>query len=472
MSLSVSQCRLQRAAGEAELMSFIFVLSKEVNLQINKKKLLQFHISGSSFLFLLPALQETNLQLLFLSQRKIPSFLILQTAKAERKMPAGSSAQKQVTFEDIAVSFSQDEWEYLDEEQKELYREVMKENHQTLMSLGTGSPTVIPDIISHIERGEELYVRDEPGSEERETGKSSCSANQLITQERKREKNQGEDPVAMEQIQRQSENVCENIFEGRTRRNTRNRQQNSEGKRDLAADSLDGVSKRERCYRKFTNIHGHQRHLAERPFQNNSGYMTSNLDKGEEKRKKDPQEFTCIPSTTSICFNRPKSFPRFSKLQMQKKSRKKDIGEKRFPCGECNKSFLGLSYLKSHQMIHTGEKPFTCPECHKSFNRLSTLKNHQRIHKGEKPFICTECNKRFTQLPNLKSHQIIHKGDKPFTCSKCKKSFARLSGLKSHEMIHTGEKLFTCSECKKTFAQLPHLKKSPNDPHRRETIYV
>ncbi|XP_030046357.1 zinc finger protein 132-like [Microcaecilia unicolor] len=33
--------------------------------------------------------------------------------------------QMQVTFENVFVSFSQEEWEYLDEEQKELWREVM-----------------------------------------------------------------------------------------------------------------------------------------------------------------------------------------------------------------------------------------------------------------------------------------------------------------------------------------------------------
>nr|XP_033788001.1 jerky protein homolog isoform X2 [Geotrypetes seraphini] len=80
-----------------------------------------------------------------------------------------------VTFEDIALYFSQEEWEALEEWQKELYKDVMKENYQILLSLGIGSLNVTPDIISHIERGEEPYIRDELRSEERDTGKSSCS---------------------------------------------------------------------------------------------------------------------------------------------------------------------------------------------------------------------------------------------------------------------------------------------------------
>ncbi|XP_030051355.1 protein ZNF783-like isoform X2 [Microcaecilia unicolor] len=94
---------------------------------------------------------------------------------SRNKMPVGVSTQVPVTFEDIAIYFSQAEWEDLEEWQKELYMDVMKENYEILNSLGTGSPTVTPDIISHIEREEELYIRNELRSEERETGKSSCS---------------------------------------------------------------------------------------------------------------------------------------------------------------------------------------------------------------------------------------------------------------------------------------------------------
>nr|XP_032640710.1 protein ZNF783-like [Chelonoidis abingdonii] len=62
-----------------------------------------------------------------------------------------------VTFEDVAMYFSPAEWALLGKEQRQLYRHVMWENYQTLVSLGIQTPK--PVVISSIERGEELCVQ-------------------------------------------------------------------------------------------------------------------------------------------------------------------------------------------------------------------------------------------------------------------------------------------------------------------------
>ncbi|XP_043942333.1 zinc finger protein 480-like [Protopterus annectens] len=111
-----------------------------------------------------------------------------------------------------------------------------------------------------------------------------------------------------------------------------------------------------------------------------------------------------------------------------------------YKCTECSKGFARLWNLQRHYAIHTGAKPYKCAECSKCFIHKSHLKYHESSHTGEKPYKCTECSKSFARVGDLRRHERSHTGERPYKCLECSKCFSQLSHLQGHQTIHTREK--------------------------------
>ncbi|XP_016288304.1 zinc finger protein 184-like isoform X5 [Monodelphis domestica] len=83
-------------------------------------------------------------------------------------LPA-AALQASVTFEDVAVDFSAEEWRRLRPLQRELYREVMLENYRSLAWLGLAASK--PGVICRLERGE---APREPDPDGPQSGWADC----------------------------------------------------------------------------------------------------------------------------------------------------------------------------------------------------------------------------------------------------------------------------------------------------------
>ncbi|XP_042122895.2 uncharacterized protein LOC102907636 [Peromyscus maniculatus bairdii] len=132
-------------------------------------------------------------------------------------------------------------------------------------------------------------------------------------------------------------------------------------------------------------------------------------------------------------------------------------GEKPYECSQCGKTFAYPSSMQRHERNHTVEKPFECHQCGKAFVHNSHLQRHERSHSGGKRYECNQCGKAFTHNSHLQRHERSHTGERPYECNQCGIAFSSRSNLLSHERSHAGVKPYACNQCGKAFARKTHL---------------
>ncbi|XP_069509215.1 zinc finger protein 813-like [Ambystoma mexicanum] len=342
-----------------------------------------------------------------------------------------NSAEK-VPFLDVSAYFAEEEWKILHEWQKELYRNVMKEIHQALVSLGPLIATTVFSL-SAKENGARIPEDNLDRERSHRTHDSSSIAyagtDMCLTKEETpasvsidtpgvniRDFNSGHWAYSFT-LKDEEETYCID-------------HQDCTRVESLSSATGDEIMSRNNTVDNYVT-----HNTTESPGTALSGKNISNMCISSGQGALLFSEISRELGENITQFNSGLSIPAHADahLDSSQMQRSDNYYNRQSNQRQHDKTFRKKQYFIGHRKSSNEVTHYQCTECGKSFSKKQNLKVHYRIHTGEKPFQCNECRKCFSQKEHLIVHERTHTGEKPFQCKHCGKGFARKVMLTFHE---------------------------------------
>ncbi|XP_062031458.1 zinc finger protein 717-like [Lepus europaeus] len=402
-----------------------------------------------------------------------------------------------IAFEDLAVYFTWEEWQNMNQAQKILYRDVMLETYSSLFSLGHCMTK--PDLIFKLEQGAEPWMGEEclhqslpvamkldeliktnQKSLEKNLNQNVMKNNNTLTPKRvefRKTLNLSISHIPKLSIKKRNYSgikseecsVCQNVYPHC-------------GPDQLQAGEKFDATKAPGNTLQFCEPLNEQHKIqtmeqALEQIGQGKVFKRKNIFYGSEKLfmvETCNKPTATIGKTTEIL----QDFHKKSNLSIHQQSPKREnvykyigpvepviyqsyvrmnhrpnIEKESYACKTCGKSFTNKFCHPLHHSTHIVENPHVCNDCGETTHQKSGVIRHQRIHTGLKSYKCNDCGKFFGHKSHLINHQRIHTGEKPYECNDCGKAFGQKSILIIHQRSHTGEKPYECNDCGKAFGR-------------------
>ncbi|XP_074186372.1 uncharacterized protein LOC109438087 isoform X2 [Rhinolophus sinicus] len=465
------------------------------------------------FSFLVTGRAEPGLEQVFGAGRGAGTLCPAPTAAGPKKSPCrrrrgkrvfniGGESAASVSFKDVTVEFTQEEWQHLGPAQRALYRDVMLENYSHLVSIGYYFTK--PELIFRLEQGEDPWLL-----EKEFLSRNSPEASQLDELSETSPENHGKhlwqvlftknSLITEQEISGKLYNLDINIFPARTipyifdatvptylhfsslnshcqySRKTAHELNACEKWLLGIKDARTNPGEKSFIYSKNVKAFAHKEEIIEhqtvrtlqqafkynecgKAFLEKSALITSNVTDLKVKSYELSKfgEYQCDKSTFAVSQSShpEKNHYTFNGYECTKNRNNFNRITQRTNIE--GKSYRPKSHIKEHQKIHIGVRPF---EYGKNFSHNSAFSVLQRTDTTDRPSDYDTWTDTLSYQSAFNIHHRTHKTVKPYECNECGKSCSVKSCLIQPQKSHTGEKRYECLECGKAFSEKSHLRK-------------